>query len=222
MFFRKTKPSIKSVRIPDWGWQQLKSTESEQEWVNPDRTMGMSLFYFDIEPDIPSLNVMQLRDFYRPGVSGGGGGRIEVEVVQLKGYPAVRTLFKYPMDPTGIVYVGSFTIPFARRSYVLRFQAPEIGSTGLREAMMVSKCLQEGMEMDDEGNLKGWFEDPYDPDFSGGLPMNLSEKREYDEKFPTHHLSILRKNMDSMATQIEFGKELRKEPRFIKSSMPRG
>src|SRR5687768_6912620 len=110
--FSKKNVTIKSVSIPDFGWSKVKEDKSIIQWINPDETIAISINYFDIVPNIPSLkDVNVLRGFYRNLVTGVDGGVIEVELYQHQHFDIIRTIFKIPQKPSGMTYVGSLTIP---------------------------------------------------------------------------------------------------------------
>ena len=67
----------------------------------------------------------------------------------------------------------------------------EVGTTGLRDTVILDKMMREGKVSDDFPN--GWAMDPYDPEFKKGFLMNLSEREEYDKLFPSHPLSEARR-----------------------------
>ena len=65
----------------------------------------------------------------------------------------------------------------------------EIGITGKRDALGFQLAQSAGLaEMTSEG-FKGWFKDPYDPEYTKGRLINLSEKEGCDPVFPEHPLS---------------------------------
>ena len=65
----------------------------------------------------------------------------------------------------------------------------EIGTTGMRDSLVFAALQNEGKIADD---LNGWMQDPYDSSYEKGVRMNLSEKKEMDESFPEHPLSMAR------------------------------
>lgn len=73
----------------------------------------------------------------------------------------------------------------------------EAGITGIRDAFVYNRLLkQEGRTPGgslDAADMAKWRRDPYDPAFTRGNLMNLSERPEYDETFPEHPLSQLRR-----------------------------
>ncbi len=75
----------------------------------------------------------------------------------------------------------------------------ETGATGFREASVKGRVQREypGMaEADFEGI---WRRDPYDPLFTRGVLMNVSERAEYDLRFPLHPLTEARKFITAAA-----------------------
>ena len=68
---------------------------------------------------------------------------------------------------------------------------------------VADRLLNEGSISMDESGYIGWKADPYIPDFNEGLPMNQSEKSEYDQDFPDHPLSVSRKLLDQIESEIE-------------------
>ncbi len=50
----------------------------------------------------------------------------------------------------------------------------------------------------------GWSYDPYDSNFTKGILMNLSERREYDDLFPNHPLSVTRRILKEIIETICF------------------
>ncbi len=114
-----------------------------------------------------------------------------------------------------MIYVGSFTLPFAHSSYVVKFQCPEYGTTGIRDSVVAAQKL----EFDPEsGEPIGWFQDPYDPDFTASVLRNRSDDTEWDRAFPDHPLSRLRRYLDLVSSQMEVDAELRTQEPFRTTS----
>ncbi len=219
MFFKFNKPklTIDSVQIPNFNWDLEDNTQEKKMWYNPAYPMALSLNFFAIEPDIPSIqNIEIIRQYYRAAIAQAGGGLVEVELEKLNGIDSIKTIFKIPQQPTGMSYLASYTIPFKKYSYVIKIQAQEAGMTGMRDNIIANQLMQEGIISVDETGYTGWFEDPYDPNFEGGagVLMNKSEATQYDEMFPEHPLSQCRKLMKEIAAQIQFKKEIGKAAKF--------
>ena len=59
--------------------------------------------------------------------------------------------------------------------------------------MVYSMMANEGLVKHTEDGIEGWAADPYDAEYDRGIPMNCSEKKEYDSQFPQHPLSEARR-----------------------------
>ncbi len=209
--FKRKKINIKSVSIPDFGWTINKKDKDIIQWINDEQTMALSLNFFNIKPDLPnSTEISVLRDFYREQIKVANGGLIQVDFVELKNVSAIKTIFKIQQEPSGMTYLASITIPYDNCSYVIKLQAPELGTTGIRDSAIADKLLKEGLISIGDSGYEGWFEDPYNKDFKVGLLMNRSENVKYDLVFPDHPLSQTRLLLNQIENGISFGKELDK------------
>lgn len=216
-FFKSKKASINSLSIPDFGWEQVKNDPEMKQWINPAQTIALSVHFFDQKPDLPTAkDIAILRAFYRNQIVVHDGGLIQANLINLKTYSVIKTIFKIPQKPTGMTYLGSLTIPFKKCSYVVKIQATEVGTTGMRDSLIADQLLKEGKITLGENSFEGWFEDPYDASFKEGTPMNLSETIVYDAMFPEHPLSKARSLLEQIEAQIIFGEELSKAKRFDK------
>jgi hypothetical protein len=207
---------IDRVRLDVNGWILREKNSDLKIW---DSEVGdvLSLNFFNKTPDIPvSLsNTTELRNFYRKNITDAGGGILKVEVIDIKGLAVIECLFKIPMQPSGMLYLASFTIPFRDKSYVIKLQCPEQVITGERDAVVFA--LQSNFDDEDDENFdpfKGWTKDPYNETLIEGVLMNLSEDEKYDEKFPNHPLSRARKHLSQIKETISFDDRLFKLSRF--------
>jgi hypothetical protein len=186
--FFKNEISIRSVSIPDFGWPKVREEEAIIMWGNPERTAVVSINYFDLVPNIPTVrDVNVIRSFYRNLINEANGGLLAAELFKQQGFDVVKTIFKIPQQPRGMAYIGSLTLPFSTCSFVLKVHAVEAGMTGLREAMVADKLLRAG-----NFDMDNWDSDPYDKDLKTGVLMNLAEVENYDMDFPDHPLSRVR------------------------------
>ncbi|WP_299765771.1 hypothetical protein [uncultured Dokdonia sp.] len=211
--FNRKKITIHSISIPDFGWTQGKNDKNIQQWIHPDKGTVVSINFFNKKPDLPTMNdIHSLRAFYRDQLAAHKGGLIQVDFVDLKGYKAIKTIFKIPQQPSGVVYLASFTIPFEKFSFVIKIQAPEIGMTGMRDSIIAEKLLRENKIAIGDTGYKNWFKDPYGLEINTNTLMNKSEEAHYDIKFPEHPLSQARNILKQIESEIEF------EDAFEKSS----
>jgi hypothetical protein len=203
--FEEPRLSIGMVQPPNFGWKKADANEAEIAWLNPTQTAILLLNFFDLPPDLPSFEDIEVvRDMYRHSLANAGGGILEVNFVEIKGLKAVKTLFKLPQKTRGMVYIGSFIIPFESASFVLKIQAQEAGITGMRDNMVLNKLLKSGKVTFGDAGIAGWAQDPYDATFQQGRLMNLSEAEHYDAEFPEHPLSVVRNMMSTLLEQTVF------------------
>ncbi|MDF2188520.1 hypothetical protein [Paraflavitalea sp. CAU 1676] len=210
--FNSKKVTIHSLSIPDIGWRKAQDQPDIIQWYNPEETMGLSVNYFNLRPDIPAIkDIHALRQFYRQRIMNAGGGVVEISKLQIQHWEAIRTIFKFRQEPSGIMYLASITIPFKTCSFVVKIQAMEVGHTGMREAIVANKLLSENQGTDIESI---WSAAPNDHSYSQEWVMNVSEGSAYDLEFPNHHLSKARALLAQIEKGIVFKKELEKQKPF--------
>ena len=220
LFGLKTKPTINSVKFNTFNWNLVEDTKYKKTWVNNEQTALVGIQFFDNHPtDIPAkLNdIDTIRNHYRNMiVEQIEGGLIRCEISNLKSYEAIEMIVKQPNQPSGMIYNGSFMIPFKGYNFVVKMQAVEAGMTGMREAMTMDKWMKENgaPKTDENGKMLGFAKDPYDENYSKGRLMNYSEKEEFDKDFPNHPLTIVRTKMEEIKESISFADEISKLGKF--------
>jgi len=215
--FRRHKTDINAITFPVFGWQLEKDEPHLKLWLNAEGTSAISVNYFPQKPDLPSRSDLSvLRPYYRKQISEVNGGLIEVETTDLKGYPGIRTLFKIPQDPTGTTYLGSLTLPFAKCSYVIKIQAAEIDAPGQRDNQIAQRLLMSNDIRKKGGSYEDWAADPYDEAYQEGTLMNKAERSDYDNEFPEHPLTQVRRVLRILEKQVEFSEAVGKLKGFEK------
>lgn len=211
----KSKGKIRFVALPEIGWELDKSDKSVKQWMNPDQVMALSLHFFPSPPDIPTVHDIEMaRKFYRHQITEAGGGLIQVDLIQVQGYSAVKTVFKLPQENGALTYLSSITIPFSDCSYVIKIQAPDLEATGKREAVVTNELLEKGVVTKDGSGILGWAQDPYLASHNKGTLMNQSEKELYDLDFPDHPLSLARTFLTKIEEGLTFDPQLGSLGRF--------
>lgn len=121
-------------------------------------------------------------------------GLIEVNSGKTKrGYDYIYSIVKTIRDNfEGALYFLRMNI--GNETNVIEIQATfeEIGITGERESYCVNFAQNAELVSFSDDRLVGWSEDPYDPNYDKGIPMNLSEREGVDAFFPEHPLSQAR------------------------------
>ena len=79
----------------------------------------------------------------------------------------------------------------------------------MRDAMVADEKLVAGeVTIDENGALRGWMRDPYDPSISDDFAYNLSEAEEYDVRFPEQPLSRLRPLLRRIQETLRIDKDV--------------
>ena len=160
---------------------------------------GIGLHYFGIPPDLPreQPTIEAFCTQYRAAIQAEV---VEVRIQKVADLLIVRTIGKVAQSPTGMTYVGSYTIPFRDFSYVIKIQCEEREMTGIREAILVDKGLKSGdITTDDSGNI---------------VRNLVPDDEVYDKDFPNHPLSRCRRGLCMIASSLCLSEELKRHPRF--------
>ncbi len=216
-FLKKKNITIDSVLIPTFGWNKIENSKFVRKWENPEQTAILSLNFFSIKPDLPTVKDLDyLRSFYRNSISTVNGGLITVDTFTLYYSPVVKTIFKVSQEEYGMIYIASLTLPFEDYSFVVKIQTVESGMTGLRDSVILNKLLESGEVLFENQEIKNWFSDPYDSDFKQGVLMYKSEDEKYDNEFPDHPLTIARRMINKISKEIILSPELASVASFNK------
>lgn len=199
--------ALLGVELP--GYRPLDNSGGEHgdAWMNDEGDV-LSLHYFGLQPDLPAAldDGPALRHALTHWTAQAGGGLIEATVKRLGELPALRQILKVPLpqQPSGQVFIGSFTVPRQGCSTVVKIQAPERGMTGMREAVVMAKV----------GPDAYFRPHPYAPEVQGGLPFHAADHAQWDAEFPDHPLSRVRRTLDALAEAVTVDPGFAALPRF--------
>ena len=212
--------TIDSLQFDHGQWQAIERKDHIQVFGDDVKhlTAVLSVEMFIGVPEIPvSLaDIDKLRFVYRTIANNSGAGLISADVFNVDGIDCVQTIFKMPQANRGMVYIGSLTVPFAEFSFVIKIQCQEVGFTGLREAVVLDRLFDEGTDVSEEnGELKNWERDPYDPEGAYPLMPNRAEDERYDEDFPVHALSRVRRWLFQIRETLHFSEEVKQAQPFV-------
>ena len=123
-------------------------------------------------------------------------GLIEVETgTNPRGYKYIYSIIKtYHQDELNVNYCVRMNIENGDEVIEVLGSFFESRMTGLRSAMGWNLAMSAELEKE-EGSahqIKGWAQDPYDPEYKKGCRMILCEKRGLDGMFPSDPLSQAR------------------------------
>ena len=153
------------------------------------------VYFFNLQPDLPKTS--DFGDFLsrmRAAVTASGAALVDCTIVTLDHIPAIRQITKVPQQPTGMTYLGAFTLAFAEFSYVLKVQCEERGVTGAREAVLLDEALHNRtvtLNPASPAPIQGGW----DPDSEG-----------FDERFPNHPLPRLRSHLRQLESCVHIDK----------------
>jgi len=217
VFTKQDGESLKKlIAFDETNFEFQGEQNSDLCWLTPNGD-GLTLFHFDVPPDIEAdlHDIQGLRAFYRQIASGAGLGVLEIETGIVDGCITVRTLFKAAQGRTGRTYLGALTLPFRDFSYVFKIQSEEKGTTGVREAVVTSWQMNRELSIDLKSRqLIGWLDDPYDLNERGPMTRNISERPEYDARFPGHPLSHARWVLNHLQKTMTIDNSLKQKPKF--------
>ncbi|WP_340382354.1 hypothetical protein U5640_36475 [Streptomyces sp. SS7] len=172
-----------------------------------DSGVAVSVHFFPVVPDLPAPlhELARLRAGLAQVAAGAGGGLVEAVPATVGGLPAVCQLVKVPLGGrSGQAFVGSLTVPRAACSAVVKVQAAEEGTTGLRESMIMA-----------EVGLDAYFRaHPYVDGEVGGLPSHVADDEEWDARFPGHPLTLVRATLRRIAPTVTLDDGFRALPPF--------
>jgi hypothetical protein len=175
-------------------------------WTDP-QGLVLSVHFFPLVPDLPARldEPERLRAGLAEGAARAGGGLIEAEPGVVDGVPAVRQIVKVPRPQgRGQVFLGSWTVPKAGCSTVLKVQAAEGSTTGMREAMVMARV----------GPADYFRPHPYAPGLSGGLPYHVGDDEQWDAAFPDHPLTLVRAALRRITPTVTLDERFRVLPPF--------
>lgn len=180
---------------------------ADDTWANEYDDV-VSLHFFALPPDLLAGldDGPALRSALTHHTARAGGGLIEATVKKLGELPALRQILKLPLPDrrSGQAFIGSFTVPRAGCSTVVKIQALEQGMTGLREAVVLN----------DVGPQDYFRPHPYAPDVQGGLPFHVADHERWDAAFPDHPLSRVRRTLGALAQAVSVAPDFAALPPF--------
>jgi len=196
-------PTLDSLQFDASGWKYHGEQQPNpmRVWETPEHD-AVSLHFFAVAPDRPACtSVAELTRFYEQSLKGSAAKVVECRLTQVAGCAAVRLIIKAPQKPSGMMYQGALTLPFRDFSFVVKVQCPEVGMTGVREAILFDERRAAG-EMPAVGGAG--------PVFPGWNP----DAPEHDARFPNHPISRLRRLLDRIAQSATMDETVRRLPGF--------
>jgi hypothetical protein len=198
------EPTAQSLHFDLSGWREEKRSAENMVWMNE---CGEVLSVNVVEGPFywPLSDRKALIDEVRELAKSRGGAIISADVVTVAGVPAVKLIYKREQRPA-YIYSGMLFFPFNQvYFFVLMIVFGEHGTTGVREAVVTSQLLNEG-KITTKTYPQLWFRDPYDPEYKDVVLCSLSDDEKYDDAFPDHPLSRMRKKLLDLQSTLTIHK----------------
>ena len=181
----------KSVSIPKY-YQRVDSMPDDPEGSLPYMVQTENAACFAlIFPVDESQSLPRTQDELIAGIRqflGENQGLIEAIAETDYVFSIVKTL----KQPSGVQYVLTYQKFYPE--FILNIQAffEETGMTGIRDNVVYEMCCRQNIVGPEDDPFSGWTQDPYDANVKTGALMNISEQKQFDEKFPGFPLSMCR------------------------------
>lgn len=203
------------VRFDSNAWQFHKKRRDSITWTN-DAREKITLTYLPAPfraTDSP-MSIAELRNLIRGEVQQQDGGILSIDLLQLNGLSIIETLYKVRYR-SGFTFIGTLTVLCGDSTYIVRIVAPEVGTTGKREGVVIASLLSRGSLRADPvtNSWLNFAADPYDPSVKGSCLRNKADDEDYDRIFPDHPLTRTRKLLADIRSTMHFHPDLLKHAR---------
>ncbi|BCM92176.1 hypothetical protein IAD21_04055 [Abditibacteriota bacterium] len=192
-----------SLDTNTWQFDGEDVEQMSRQWITSDLDI-VSLNFFPVTPNLPATgNKSDFVSFINELLLEVNGRLVELKIRPFAGIHAVYQIVKFPIPNRehGMVYIGSWTLPYKDMSYVIKTQCEEQGMTGMRESLLFAQ--------DRAGSAGHRVED-------GKLVMPdwNPDAEEFDAEFPSHPISRLRHVMKHLELTTTISENLSKAITF--------
>jgi hypothetical protein len=202
---RSLRERLQLVHFAMAGWNEEVAPHDRRTWRNAQGDV-MSFTFIPVSsfrlPDASDITALQ--NWSRAIAQSRGGGLIEAGVVS--GKSSGVTLIYKRLEMPAYVFTGQLFIPQGETYQVWIVVAGETGTTGIREASVATHLYNTGQWTSPQEYERSW-RDPYDPNYRGVDVSTLhfeSDAERYDEQFPEHPLSRLRRILAMLPDATKF------------------
>jgi len=193
-----SKPDVrriaKGLHLPEW---TLVETSAKGARWRDDAGDLLTLTWTETRQTPRELsNPTALQQRCRRIAEARGAGLVDVALVtgaHGRGYMFVDKKLVVP----ALQFMGMLVLPATSGSWVWAVMCGERNITGAREAAVTQELFKSG-RLTTESYESSWAQDPYDPDYRGvdrSTLRYMSDAEEYDERFPKHPLSKVRREL---------------------------
>ncbi|ALM15642.1 hypothetical protein [Mycobacteroides abscessus] len=182
------------------GWYDPAT--GDQFWVSHSRGAYLS---------VPLNDVGAVRRVLVETVLNRRAGVVEAFVVGVDALPGLLYVVKVPKAdaPQGLTFMASIVVPRAHSYAMVCGAFAEGPVTGTREATVLEELLAAGGP-----SSQMWPPHPYAPDLEPGIPYNIADEMRWDERFPDHPLTRLRRWVAGVTPTIRVAHKFAALPPF--------
>jgi hypothetical protein len=196
--------SPESVEAVMEGWvEEVPSKPGLRAWRHRDGAV-MSLAFPGQNFCLPSINdEAAFRVWARSVAENRDAGLIEAHCFAGPQGPTATLIYKRLAIPA-YIFTGSLFVRSRKVWQVWTIVDGEKGLTGMREAVITSELMNAGMLTRDDYE-RAWALDPYDISYRGvdrSVLRFVSDHECYDERFPEHPLSNIRRVLAKLPSCI--------------------
>lgn len=209
--------SVDSVRFDLANCELRRRGQCERGWLRSDEIAHLLRFApHQVSWNFDLTDIAAAREFYGNQCRENNGVMLSLEPISVHGKEALAGVFKYPAtnigNGLGSSIVGIIWIPFQNCNFQINVEAIESGTTGLREAVVMSQMGDEWPKpnADAEPVLVASADELFEKmraarSVARELP---SDHQKYDAQFPDHPLSKVRNRMNQIIATITFDDQL--------------
>ncbi|MBU6454909.1 MAG: hypothetical protein KGS72_24280 [Cyanobacteria bacterium REEB67] len=147
--------------------------------------------------------------FYGNQCAEAKGAMPFLELTTVDKAEALRGIFKYRSagNPLAIAYAGIIWVPFMEGCLQINIEAVEQGTTGMREALVMTMMMDDGTFDRQESFAPPIKVNSAEEMFKrmGETPLRViaSDDAKWDEIIPGHPLSLVRKNLNMVTESLK-------------------
>jgi hypothetical protein len=206
-------PNFYSIGFDLTGCTVREQSKNHRLWVSDESVAHLMRFVNE-----PANWPFDLRDpdaaacFYWNQCADNNGIMLSMQVITIDGVEALRGLFKYHApgpNRLAMAYIGILWLPFETCRFQINVEAMELGTTGTREAIVMSLDRENWPQFEQLGDpLVIETEEQWNAMYEVALkkpPRHLpSDDAKYDAGFPDHPLSKVRARLDKIVESLKF------------------
>lgn len=187
------------------GWCEVETQGTFRAWRD---SQGAALSCA-VLPDCPWLPDQLAHDipsqhWARCIAEDRNAGLVELRTSLEEPVPTVRLIYKR-LEKPAYIFTGMLFMPLQQTCLLWTVIAGEQGTTGVREAVIAAELMNSG-ELTLDGYKRSWARDPYSDRYDGvdrSVLCFISDGERYDEPFPEHPLSRVRRTLSALPSSIE-------------------